>query len=75
MESGGSITLLPELAVDRRFDLVTRELAPAAVRTISAAIRPSSNGRSAVLAVLDALSTVAADRNARQARSSSERAH
>lgn len=71
VEAGGSITLLPELAVDRRFDLVTRELNPSAVRTISAAIRPSSNGRSSVLAVLDALSNVAAQRNAGNPRESS----
>jgi DNA-binding transcriptional LysR family regulator len=64
VEAGGSITLLPELAVDRRFDIITRELNPPIQRKISSAIRPSSSARGSVLAVLDALSAVAAEHNA-----------
>lgn len=64
VESASSITLLPELAIDRRFELVTRELNPPVVRRISAAIRPSSSARGQVLAVLDALSAVATAHNA-----------
>lgn len=59
VEAGGSITLLPELAVDRRYDVVTRELAPAHQRRVVGAVRGTSRSRAAVRVVLDRLRDVA----------------
>ncbi len=53
VEAGLSITLLPGLAVDPRYHVVTRELADPITRTITAATRRGA--RPAVTAVLDAL--------------------
>jgi DNA-binding transcriptional LysR family regulator len=55
VESGGSITLLPELAVDRRYDVVTRGLSPAHHRRIVGAVRGTSRSRAAVRVVLERL--------------------
>lgn len=56
VESAGSVTLLPELAVDPRYDVVTLGLTPPTHRRITAAIRSSSAARASVTVVLDALS-------------------
>lgn len=55
VESQGSVTLLPELAVDPRYDVLTRGLTPPTHRRITAAIRSSSTPRTSVTFVLDAL--------------------
>ncbi|MFB7501098.1 LysR substrate-binding domain-containing protein [Streptomyces sp. NPDC056161] len=55
VEAGLSITLLPGLAVDRRYRVTTRELAAPVTRTITAATRRGAPPRAAVHAVLDAL--------------------
>jgi DNA-binding transcriptional LysR family regulator len=55
VESGRSLAMLPELAVDPRYDLVTRPLEPPLERRIVAAVRSSSTSRFAVREVLDAL--------------------
>jgi DNA-binding transcriptional LysR family regulator len=57
VESAGSVTLLPELALDPRYDVVKLELTPPTRRRITAAIRSSSTPRPSVTAVLDALRT------------------
>jgi DNA-binding transcriptional LysR family regulator len=67
VESQGSIALLPELAVDRRYGVIARELNPSAQRRITAAIRSSSTGRGSINAVLDTLRASA--RSSRRARS------
>jgi DNA-binding transcriptional LysR family regulator len=54
VEAGGCVTLLPELAIVTRYDVVTRELSPPTSRRIMAATRSSSTDSSAVRAVLDA---------------------
>ena len=59
VEAGGSITLLPELAVDRRYDVVTRELSPPHRRRVVGAVRGTSRSRAAVRVVLDRLRDVA----------------
>ena len=59
VESSGSVTLLPELAVDPRYAVVTRELDPPVQRRITAAIRDSSTSRGPVTTVLDAVRSVA----------------
>ncbi|HEV7204251.1 MAG TPA: LysR substrate-binding domain-containing protein [Jatrophihabitans sp.] len=56
VESAGSVTLLPELAVDPRYAVVARDLVPPTYRRITAAIRSSSAARASVTVVLDALS-------------------
>jgi DNA-binding transcriptional LysR family regulator len=61
VEAGRSISLLPSLAVDARFDVVTRPLEPPSVRRIVAAVRRPSVTQPAVRAVLDELSAVARD--------------
>ncbi|MGI5498806.1 LysR family transcriptional regulator [Lentzea sp. CA-135723] len=53
VEAGLAVAVLPALAVDRRFDVVTKELP--VTRRITAAIRRDS--RAAITAVLDALHT------------------
>ncbi|MFF4752102.1 LysR substrate-binding domain-containing protein [Streptomyces sp. NPDC002514] len=55
VEAGLSITLLPGLAVDRRYRVTTRELAAPVTRTITVATRRGAPPRAAVHAVLDAL--------------------
>ncbi|WP_030561984.1 LysR substrate-binding domain-containing protein [Streptomyces aureocirculatus] len=55
VEAGLSITLLPDLAVDRRYRVATSELASPLTRTITAAVRRGSPPRAAVRVVLDAL--------------------
>jgi DNA-binding transcriptional LysR family regulator len=55
VEAGLSITLLPGLAVDRRYRVVTRELAAPVNRTIAAVIRRGTQPRAAVNVVVDAL--------------------
>ena len=59
VEAGGSVTLLPELAVDRRYDVVTRPLTPAHQRRVVGAVRSASRTRAAVRVVLDRLHAVA----------------
>lgn len=63
VEFGGSITLLPGLAVDSRFDVVTRELDPPVSRRIVAALRPKTTSRAAVRVVLDGLRDHVASRS------------
>ncbi len=53
VEAGLAVAVLPALAVDRRFDVVTRELP--VTRRITAAVRRDS--RAAITVVLDALHT------------------
>ncbi|HWS33341.1 MAG TPA: LysR family transcriptional regulator [Actinoplanes sp.] len=55
VEKGGSITLLPSLAVDPRYQVVTRPLDPPLSRRITAAVRRSPTPRPEVTAVLTAL--------------------
>ncbi|MCF3123730.1 LysR family transcriptional regulator [Streptomyces arenae] len=55
VEAGLSITLLPGLAVDRRYGVATLELAAPVTRTITAAVRRGSPPRAAVRVVLEAL--------------------
>ena len=55
VEAGLSIALLPGLAVDTRYRVVTRELAGPVTRTITAAVRRGSPQRAAVNAVLEEL--------------------
>jgi DNA-binding transcriptional LysR family regulator len=55
VESAGSVTLLPELALDPRYDVQTLGLTPPTHRRITAAIRSSSAPRASVTVVLDAL--------------------
>ncbi|AHH99067.1 LysR family transcriptional regulator [Kutzneria viridogrisea] len=55
VEAGLSIALLPDLAVDRRYRVVTRELAMPVNRTIAAVVRRGSPLRAAVNLVLTAL--------------------
>ena len=60
VEAGRSVALLPALAVDPRFDVVTRPLDPPAVRRVVAGVRRPSATQPAVRAVLDQLRTTAA---------------
>ncbi|MEV4149427.1 LysR family transcriptional regulator [Amycolatopsis sp. NPDC049691] len=55
VEAGLSIALLPLLAVDRRYRVVTRELATPVTRTIAAVVRRGTPLRAGVNVVLDAL--------------------
>lgn len=55
VESAGSVTMLPELTLDPRYDVITLGLAPPIQRRISAAIRSSSTPRTSVTVVLDAV--------------------
>jgi DNA-binding transcriptional LysR family regulator len=55
VEAAGSVTLLPELALDPRYRVITRGLTPPTHRRITAAIRSSSTPRASVSVVLDAL--------------------
>ena len=55
VELGQSITLLPGLAVDARYGVVTRPLSPPVTRRITAAARRPSTPRPEVTAVLTAL--------------------
>ncbi|GLY40859.1 LysR family transcriptional regulator [Amycolatopsis sp. NBRC 101858] len=55
VEAGLSIALLPELAVDRRYRVSTRELASPVTRTIAAVVRSGTPLRAGVNVVLDAL--------------------
>ncbi|WP_225724702.1 MULTISPECIES: LysR family transcriptional regulator [unclassified Nocardia] len=55
VEAGLSIALLPELAVDPRYRVVTRELAGPVTRTITAVVRQGTRPRAAVGTVLTAL--------------------
>lgn len=59
VEAGRSISLLPSLAVDARFDVVTRPLDRPSVRQIVAAVRRPSASQPAVRVVLDELCAVA----------------
>ena len=61
VEAGGSLTLLPALAVDRRYRVVARVLSPPAQRRIVAAVRASSTPNAAVRAFLDALRATTPD--------------
>ncbi len=60
VEAGRSVALLPSLAVDARFDVVTRPLDPPSVRRVVAAVRRPSAAQPAVRVVLDQLRTSAA---------------
>ncbi|GAA0498546.1 hypothetical protein Ade02nite_91790 [Paractinoplanes deccanensis] len=55
VEGGGSITLLPSLAVDPRYRVVTRPLSPPVTRRITAAVRRPASPRPEITAVLTAL--------------------
>ena len=55
VEAGLSIALLPSLAVDPRFDVVTRQLREPVTRRIVAAVRRQSTAQPAVSAVLEEL--------------------
>ncbi len=55
VQSAGSVTLLPELALDPRYDVIALGLTPPTRRRITAAIRSSSTPRACVTVVLDAL--------------------
>jgi DNA-binding transcriptional LysR family regulator len=55
VEAGLSVALLPALAVDPRYRVATRELAPALTRTITAVTRRGARQRAAVNLVLDTL--------------------
>lgn len=55
VEQGRSITLLPALAVDPRYRVVTRPLSPPATRRITAAVRRLPVPRPEITAVLTAL--------------------
>jgi DNA-binding transcriptional LysR family regulator len=66
VEAGGSITLLPDLALDSRYDVVTRQLSPAHHRRVVGALRATSRSRAAVRVVLDRLRDVAAGIGAAQ---------
>ena len=59
VEAGGSITLLPELAVDHRYDVVTRQLVPPYRRRVVAAARSTTTTRAAVRLVLERLRATA----------------
>lgn len=59
VEAEQSISLLPSLAVDPRFDVLTRPLDPPSVRHIVAALRHTSTTQPAVRAVLDELRAAA----------------
>ncbi|HWO63757.1 MAG TPA: LysR family transcriptional regulator [Umezawaea sp.] len=53
VEAGLSVALLPALAVDPRYRVATRELAPAVTRTITAMTRRGARPHAAVNLVLD----------------------
>lgn len=55
VENGRSITMLPKLAVDPRYRVVTRPLNPPLTRRITAAVRRPAASRPEVTAVLSAL--------------------
>ncbi|GAA4934946.1 LysR family transcriptional regulator [Actinoplanes utahensis] len=55
VEKGASITLLPSLAVDPRYQVATRPLTPPVTRRIIAAVRRSPTPRPEISAVLTAL--------------------
>jgi DNA-binding transcriptional LysR family regulator len=60
VESGLAVAALPELAVDRRYDVVTTALTPAVDRTIHAVTPGGPPPLPAVAAVLDELTAVGA---------------
>ncbi|MCK1796183.1 LysR family transcriptional regulator [Streptomyces sp. XM4193] len=55
VESDGSVTLLPSLAVTPEHAVVTRELSPPSYRNVSLAVRRTTTQRAAVTAVVAAL--------------------
>ncbi|MEV0127238.1 LysR family transcriptional regulator [Dactylosporangium sp. NPDC050688] len=55
VEAGLSVTLLPELAVDRRFRVAARPVRDPMRRRITAAVRRSSAGRPSIIAAVEAL--------------------
>ncbi|MBQ1010518.1 LysR family transcriptional regulator, partial [Micromonospora sp. M51] len=55
VENGRSITMLPKLAVDPRYRVVTRPLNPPLTRRITAGVRRAAASRPEVTAVLNAL--------------------
>lgn len=55
VENGRSITMLPKLAVDPRYRVVTRPLTPPLTRRITAGVRRAAASRPEVTAVLNAL--------------------
>ncbi|WFE53267.1 LysR family transcriptional regulator [Micromonospora sp. WMMD1155] len=55
VENGHSITMLPKLAVDPRYRVVTRPLSPPLTRRITAGVRRPAASRPEVTAVLSAL--------------------
>ncbi|SNY52462.1 DNA-binding transcriptional regulator, LysR family [Paractinoplanes atraurantiacus] len=55
VEDGGSIALLPRLAVDPRYRVTTRPLTPPVTRRITAAVRRPAGPRPEITAVLTAL--------------------
>ncbi len=60
VERGLAVAALPELAVDRRYDVVTTALTPAADRTIRAVLPAGGPPLPAVTTVLDALCAIGA---------------
>ncbi|GAA3189310.1 LysR family transcriptional regulator [Dactylosporangium siamense] len=55
VEAGLSVTLLPELAVDRRYRVTARPILDPMRRRITAAVRRSAAERASIVAVVDAL--------------------
>ncbi|MFF5077879.1 LysR family transcriptional regulator [Actinoplanes sp. NPDC000266] len=60
VENGGSIALLPRLAIDPRYRVATRPLSPPVTRRITAAVRRPAAPRPEITAVLTALRTTRA---------------
>jgi DNA-binding transcriptional LysR family regulator len=60
VEAGLSVTLLPELAVDPRYDVTAHPLCDPMERLITAAVRASAADRPAIATVLTALRSAAA---------------
>lgn len=55
VEAGRAVTLLPQLAIDRRYRVRTAPLQPPVQRTIAVVVRSAVTPRPAVQAVIDAL--------------------
>ncbi|GAB3873268.1 LysR family transcriptional regulator [Dactylosporangium cerinum] len=62
VEAGLSVTLLPELAVDRRYRVAARPIVDPMRRRITAAVRRSAAERASIVAVVDALRRSVQDR-------------
>ncbi|MEV4511866.1 LysR substrate-binding domain-containing protein [Dactylosporangium sp. NPDC049525] len=65
VEAGLSVTLLPELAVDRRYRVAARPIRDPMRRRITAAVRRSSAERASIIAVVKALRRTVEGRTAK----------